>query len=508
MKKSAINILSLGVLLFGMQTMSSCSKDFLEVDPKATQIETNYYKNPEQAFAGLVAAYDPIGWDGVSGGTYGNFASLNAASDDCYGGGGSASDVPFLNIMNDFSMDAATGPQQDFWDKNFRGISRANTILTKLEENIPGLEENLKRRYIAEAKFLRAHYYFDLVRLFRNVPLFTEPLVSEQIYEVTQAAPEEVYALIERDLSEAIAEPNLPGTVPAETEGGRVTKPAAHALLGKVYLYQEKWDGAAQQLAAVNGEPGGAGQFGHALLPDFADIFRPDNKFNSESVFEITHTSIAASGWGNSSLVEGLIAVQMFGPRSYNGPVFYSGWGGCPITPELHQAMLGDPRYDATISDIDSLVELGLASYVPGYMNTGRFIRKFAPLQEFRATGGGAPPLNYPQNYIEIRLADTYLMEAEALVQSGGDLGRAGALLNAVRERVGLEPVEPTLENIYRERRLELATEGHRYLDLVRTGRAATVLAPFGFTEGKNELLPIPLDELNNTLLVQNPGYN
>jgi hypothetical protein len=148
-----------------------------------------------------------------------------------------------------------------------------------------------------------------------------------------------------------------------------------------------------------------------------------------------------------------------------------------------------------------------VASYVPGYQNTGHFIRKFAPLQEFRATGGGAPPLNYPQNYIEIRLADTYLMEAEALVQAGGDMGRAAALLNAVRSRMGLQPIEATLENIYNERRLELATEGHRFLDLVRTGRAASVLGSQGFVAGIHEVLPIPLPELNNTQMVQNSGY-
>ena len=496
------------IFIVGLVTaagLASCSKDFLEVDPKATQIESNYYKNAAEAFNGLVAAYDPIGWDGVS--EYGNFASLNAASDDCYGGGGSSSDVPHLNLMNNFSIDPATGPQQDFWDKNFRGISRANTILNKLEEGIPGLDEELRGRYIAEAKFLRAHYYFDLVRLFGNVPLFTEPLDTEELYNVTQASPEAVYAQIEKDLLEAVAETNLPDQVPMETEGGRVTKVAAHALLGKVYLYEEKWTEASRQLAEVNGTPGEVTRFGNQLLPVFADIFRPDNKFNAESVFEISYTSIAASEWGNTSIVEGLIAVQMFGPRSYNGPTFYSGWGGCPITPELNNAMKGDPRYDDTISDIDSLVAAGVASYVPGYQNTGLFIRKFAPLLEFRATGGGAPPLNYPQNYIEIRLADTYLMEAEALVQSGSDLDRAAALLNAVRGRVGLQPVEASLENIYNERRLELATEGHRYYDLIRTGRASAVLGSQGFVAGKHEYLPIPLAELNNTQLVQNPGY-
>ena len=503
MKKSPIQYIA--VFTLGLLMTSACQEDFLEVDPKAIQLESNYYKTPEEVFNGLVAAYDPIGWEGTD--QYGNFASLNAASDDCYGGGGSSSDVPFLNIMDDFTMDPANGPQLDFWEKNFTGVSRVNILLSKLEGSIPGLDEAVKQRYIAEAKVLRGYYYFDLVRLFGNVPLFTAPLLKDEIYNVTQATPEAVYAQIEKDLTEAIAETNLPDKVPVETEGGRITQGIARALLGKVYLYEEKWMEAAQQLAEVNGSPGGTSQYGYQLLPSFSDIFRPDNKFNSESILEIGHTSIAASTWGNTSEAEGLIASKMFGPRSYNGPYYYSGWGGCPITPELYNAIHDDPRFTATVIDADSLVEAGEATYIPGYENTGYFIQKFAPLLEFEHKGAGPAPLNYSQNYIEIRLADTYLMEAEALVQGGGDLTRAAALLNAVRARIGLGPVAPTLENIYHERRLELATEGHRWHDLVRTGRAATVLAADGFVAGKNEVLPIPLPELNNTKLIQNPGY-
>jgi hypothetical protein len=339
------------------------------------------------------------------------------------------------------------------------------------------------------------------------VPLFTEPLPKEEIYNVTQASPEEVYAQIEKDLKEAIAEPNLPDKVPAATEAGRVTKGAAQALLGKVYLYEKKWNDAAAQFADVNGTPGGTSKYGYQLLNSFSDIFRVDNKFSSESIIEITHTSIAASGWGNVSNMEGMIASQMVGPRSYNGPIYYSGWGGCPITPSLFNVIHNDPRYATTVADIDSLVNLGLATYVPGYQNTGHFAKKFAPQQSFKNTNAGPAPPNYPQNYIEMRLADTYLMEAEALVQGGGDMIRAAALLNAVRARVGLDPEEATLENIYNERRLELATEGHRWYDLIRTGRAAAILGPLGFVTGKNELLPIPLPELNNTKMVQNPGY-
>jgi hypothetical protein len=274
-----------------------------------------------------------------------------------------------------------------------------------------------------------------------------------------------------------------------------------------VYLYEKKWNEAAAELAQVNGTPGGTSKYGYRLVANFSDIFRPDNKFNTESILEITHTSIAASAWGNTAKVEGFVASTMFGPRSYNGPLFYAGWGGCPITPSLFDAIHYDPRYSTTIADVDSLVKLGQATYIPGYQNTGHFALKFAPLNSFKNAGAGPATINYPQDYIETRLADTYLMEAEALVQGGGDATRAAALLNAVRARVRLAPVAATLDNIYNERRLELATEGHRWYDLVRTGRAAAVLGPLGFKANKNEFLPIPLPELNNTKLAQNAGY-
>lgn len=487
--------------------ISSCGMDFLNVDPKATQLESNYYQNAEELYNGLVAAYDPMGWEGGKGGNYANFLCLVAASDEALGGGGSSSDVPYFNTMDDYAIDAANGPQLGFWEKGFTGISRVNTLLSKLNEDVEGLDEATKKRYTAEALFLRAYYYFELVRLFGNVPLFTEPLLTDEIYSVEQVQPDAIYAQIEKDLKASIAEPNLPDKVPAATEGGRITKGAAHALLGKVYLFEKKWDEAAKEFAVVNGTPGGTSQFGYRLLSDFAAIFRPDNPFNSESILEITHTSIAASGWGNTSKVEGLIASKMCGPRSYSGPLYYSGWGGCPVSSKLYDALHYDPRFEATIVDIDSMVQAGVADYIPGYENTGHFIRKFAALNEFKNQGAGTPTLNYPQNYIQIRLADTYLMEAEALVQGGGDLVRAAALLNAVRARVGLKPVAVTLENIYHERFLELATEGHRWYTLIRTGRAGKVLGPLGFKEGKNEVLPIPLQELNNTKLKQNTGY-
>lgn len=497
MKKQTIFF---GLLMLGLIVSNSCSKDFLEVDPKGTTLETNYYKNADEALAGLIAAYDPLGFEVVK-----DYSSkvglLNTASDDCYAGGGAYADRATWEAWNSYTVDPAVGPQDDFWGRNFIGINRANTLLSKLD-GVKDIQESLRARFAAEAKFLRAYYYFDLVRLFKNVPLFTSLVAPADMFNVTQAKPEDVFAQIEKDLNEAI--PVLPETVSA-SENGRVTKMAAIALLGKVILWQNdesRMHEAADLFEQVNTSPN------YALMENFGDIFLPDHKFNSESIFEIIHTSSAAGYWGPwPPAGEGNIFVQMCGPRSYSGPTYMAGWGFNPIVMDLVNLLKHDPRYRYTVANIDSLQKAGVCSYAPGYQNTGYFIQKYAPLKEFQATSGGDPVLMYPNDYIEIRLADTYLMEAEALVRAGGDLDKAAFYLNKVRARVGLPPIAATLENIYKERRLELATEGHRFFDLVRTGQAATALAFKGFTAGKNELLPIPLTEMANTKLVQNPNY-
>ncbi|WP_353126657.1 RagB/SusD family nutrient uptake outer membrane protein [Parapedobacter pyrenivorans] len=485
--------------------LGSCSDEFLNPDPKGTLMEDTYYSNPDEAFAGLVSVYDPIGWQTAV--SYINFGAANAASDDHVAGGGGPNDMETWQRWSNYTLTETQGPQQDYWDRNFTGVSRANIFIKKVEEGIPGLSDALSARYLAEAKCLRGYYYFDLVRLFRNIPFYIEPLTTDNMREQTQVAPEVVYAQIEQDLKDAIAV--LPPTVPSATEGGRMTKGVAQALLGKVYLYQEKWGDAAAQFAEVNGVPGGTSQYGYKLLDNFGDIFRPDNKFHSEAILEIVCSQGGARTWDHWGQFYGNVATTMFGPRGYSGPLYYSGWSFCPITQDLYDLMLSDPRFEATIADLKSLEENGEAQYEKGYMNTGYFIQKFAPLVEFAATSG-VRELNYPQDYIEMRLADTYLMEAEALIESGqggGAGSRAYQLLNAVRDRVGLGPTEATLDNIFLERRKELATEGHRWYDLVRSGRAPAALGDRGFVAGKHEILPIPYNELLNTNLVQNEAY-
>ena len=199
----------------------------------------------------------------------------------------------------------------------------------------------------------------------------------------------------------------------------------------------------------------------------------------------------------------------MVGPRGYNkktanAPDLPAGWSFNVFTQDFYDFMKNDPRFSSTIFDLKALKASGDADYVPGYKDTGYFLKKFLPTQADVSTEAGDAVLNYKKDSYIIRLADTYLLEAEALGATGS---RAQALLDAVRARVGLPSVPVSMQTIKDERRRELAGEGHRFFDLVRWGDAATVLASRGFKANKNEIFPIPYQELQDTKLVQNPNY-
>ena len=485
----------------------SCKKDFIDIKPNGQFLTQNYYADRIQAYAGLVAAYDVMRKN--AGGFENMITMMNAGSDDNYAGGGGATDGAGIQGFSNYTLNANIIPRS-FWSDHYQGVFRANILLQKLPD-VP-MDAAEKTRFIAETKALRATYYFNLVRMFKNIPLLTEPLSTADIYTVTQATPAAVYAQIEKDLNEAI--PNLPATVPLATEAGRFTKGAAQAMLGKVYLYDNKKAEAAAQLAQVNGAtPGQPNQYGNKLLTNFADLWVFTNKFNSESLLEAVHTNQSNADWGfwGSSADEGNTASQMVGPRSYSkvGPnapdIYTSGWSFNVWTQDFYDLIKNDPRFPATVLDMKALAAAGEARYIEGYQNTGYFLMKFIPRKTDIRTGGGAVELNFQQNDYIIRLADTYLLEAEAL---GGTGSRAQALLDAVRARVGLPSVPVSMDAIKTERRLELAGEGHRFFDLVRWGDAPAKLGSRGFVTGKNEVFPIPQRELQGTKLVQNPNYN
>jgi hypothetical protein len=504
LKNISYLLFALGILL----TVASCSDETLNVEPpKGTPLEANYYKNEAEAYTGLIAAYDIL--NKQSGGFDNMICMLNAGSDDHYAGGGNSTDGAGMQSFSNYTISSSTIPTS-FWRHYWQGIFRANTLLEKLP-NIP-MDAAKKVRFTAECKALRAYFHFELVRCFKNIPLITSPIPTADIYKIKQAKPEAVYTQIEKDLSEAMA--GLPIKITNSTEeSGRWSRGTVQALLGKVYLYDpsNKKALAATELAAVNGTPGGTSQYGYKLLSNFSDLWVISNKFNSESILEISHTNLGNTGWGNwgwgndeGNSINQMVGIRNYNRSSFSAPDYAAGWSFNPFTQAFYDIIKTDPRFTATVADLKSLEDQGKITYEHGYQDTGYYLKKFMPMKSDFSTNGGNGELNYKQNVYAIRLADTYLMEAEAL---GGTGPRAQALLDAVRARVGLPSVPVSMNTILAERRLELAGEGHRWFDLVRTGRAATVLANRGFIAGKHEIWPIPLKELENTQIVQNPNY-
>jgi hypothetical protein len=511
MKRYIINKLFPVFALMVMAT--SCSKDHLELTPIGTSLEVNYYQTEEELFEGLVAVYDVLQWGSTSGWTM-SLGLLNAASDDCYAGGSDASDQPSWVAYDMFTLNPTLGPQEGLWTKGYAGIYRANLLLQKLEEAPADISSSFKNRIAAEAKFLRAYFYFDLIKFFGNIPLLNDVVSVDQITSVTQASSSDVYAQIENDLRAAKAELEIPESV-APAEFGRITQGAVAALLGKVILYQNN-DNRMIEAADLFEEVIGSGFY--FLEANYEDIFSNQGEFGSESIFEIQHSSNKPGDFGYGfaagatvNPTEGNFNVQFFGMRDYVGPEYATGWSFCPVTEDLADFMAGDPRFEHTIVDGNILKAQG-ASYTEGYQNTDYFIKKYAPIEANRASDGDVA-LGWGTNQREIRLADVYLMAAEAIVRGGGSSITAREYINRVRNRVGLGDINTSvsgsilLDVIYKERRLELATEGHRFFDLVRTGQAPQVLN--GFNAGIHELLPIPQIEidLTNGQIIQNPGY-
>ncbi|MEQ8474251.1 MAG: RagB/SusD family nutrient uptake outer membrane protein [Marinoscillum sp.] len=510
MKTKYINI---SILLVALHLLAACSDSFVNVEPKGTALEENYYRNAEEAFNGVIAAYDPIGW---TNGFVVKTGCLNAASDDFFAGGGGPTDINAMQVWDEYTLDAINGPQGEFWNRNYSGIFRSNILIQKLPEI--DMDTNLKNRYMGEVKFLRAYYYFDMVRLFERFPVLEAPIPTSEIFEIEASDKAAAFELIEQDLMDAIS--LLPTTVDLAGDAGRATQGAAIALLGKVYLQQDKFSLAATEFAKVNGTPGSSNTYGYALIDNYADLFTLENEFNSESIFEVSHNSTSQGVWDCIACTEGNPMSIMVAPRGYvindpsQAPPFVSGWSFNTVTQSLVDAFVQggvyDPRYGTTVTNIDSLEQLGVVSYEHAHENTGYFLAKFAGLESEKTADGTVPfEINFGTNEYEIRLADTYLMEAEALVRGGGNATRAQLLLDAVRDRVGLGSVPATFDNIITERRLELAGEGHRWFDLVRWGMAADKLGARGYVEGKHDALPIPQSELDfsGTKLEQDPAY-
>ena len=480
-----------GICLTGMilSLFISCSDDFIEV-PSNDPNSEEFFNSEADYQNALIAAYDMLQ------SSYINVLMGEIASDNTLAGGESASDVPGIQQIDDMIHTSENVQLRDLWGWMYAGVNRANFIMEfKDKTDFTG-----KNEVIGQTRFLRAYYYFELVKWFGDVPLVVDQRIEfGDQFEVDRTPKAQVYAQIQEDLEFAAA--NLPAS---QADIGRVTKGAAQALLGKVLLYQDKFDEAGVVLETViNSGP-------YSLIPDYTTMFENDNENNAESVFEVQYTDVQGAGFGCLQCSEGNVAVGFNGIRSYNGPLFESGFSfNVPTQEVVDEFENGDLRKDVAILDIDAWAALTGATFVTGFEHTGYYNRKYIAREGDLNTGDAN--LTNPNNYRSIRFADVLLMAAEALNRGGINDSRARTYLNRVRVRAGLPEVTSAgsalTTAIYHERRMELVGEGHHFFDLVRTNRASGQID--GFVSGKHELFPIPAIEieLTGSRWAQNPGY-
>ncbi|MCH7400923.1 RagB/SusD family nutrient uptake outer membrane protein [Belliella kenyensis] len=483
------------LLIIPIGIFSACDS-LLDIDPEYTQDAENFFNTPEDFNRAIIGVYD------MMQPAYLNIWIGEIASDNAIAGGESVNDTRGLHEIQDMTHGGVNDELRAVMRVNYTGIARANYIFENQNKiDFPG-----KNLILAEARMMRAYFYFNLVNYFGDMPLIIDRRLSINEVSSTPRAPKaDIYAQIEADLRASIDV--LPATV---TETGRLTSGAATALLGKVLLYQGKYPEAATVLGGlIDSNPGG-----YSLFEDFTTLFLVANQNVSEDVFTIQFSGLNGGDYGCLICLNGNAAVGFHGVRQYEGPFYADGNSYNLPTQNLYDAFDdNDIRRDATILDIEAFIASqpnpsSITYAVGGGGHTGYYQNKYIK----RANELGLPDddLTSPLNYRVIRWADVLLMAAEAFQRSGND-GRARTELNKVRQRVNMPAINASGDALYqailRERRLELSGEGYRFWDLVRTGQAAERIS--GFVTGKHELFPIPQVEIDlvGGTWSQNPGY-
>lgn len=503
MKKFNYTILSLAMV----SMLSVSCKKWVDYDPKEDFIitEKEYLRSESDYRTMAVSVYTPLQWLNQA------VVVGEIASDNAVAGGENASDVLSLQQIDDYTHTPINSTLQELWVSAYEGINRANYMTQYKTTNLAGAKVEFagKEALYGEIHFLRAYYYFTLVKFFGDVPLFIDKRLGLTDSKSFKRAPKaDVYKQIEADLTAAVAA--LPAV---QVQKGRITKYAAQALLGKVYLYQNKFTEAATTLEAVIT----ANAF--TLVSNFGSMFLASGENGPESVFEIQYSNNSPYyNWGGATRGQGNYAVQQCGVRGLNGTAampYAAGWStNLPTTNLAAAYTAGDQRKDVTILDIEAYKNanpsFNITYQVAPYKNTGLYNQKYLPR---KGETSGQIELNYTNNFRIIRYADVLLMAAEAFNRSTTpNDAKALTYLNRVRERAfgntsnNFSGAGTALRDaIWNERRLELAMEGDRFFDLVRTGRAASRLT--GFVVGKHEVFPIPQQEVEISGLTQNSGY-
>jgi hypothetical protein len=477
-----------------MISLSSCN-DFLdfkqEVEKEAAGLD---YSDPDNLFKPVSAAYASLRLFGVHGFSYIGMFEITSDNADK---GSVASDSPAMKELDEFTYGANNELIALYWADTYTAISSANNALNTMplfKQSLPPTDTAKVDPLVAEVKVLRAYYYFNLNRAYGGVPLVKSTVSSEELNSMKRATQQEVYKFIETELKWAINK--LPDSFESKW-AGRINKYTAMALLAKVAMYQEKWDEVKSLTSTIISYAERTGKFG--LYPDFYYLFRLDGENSIESLFEVQASYIGKT----SGALPTLDYCYLQGPRSNSSKL--QGWGFC--TPSTNLVEFFNLRNDKKRSESTLLYSGKLTPYGDSiYASSPNPIyngKAYAPASQNLLSNDSYGKDN---NLRLLRYADVLLMNAEACFHEGGDVAKS---LNAVRNRVGLIPIgSPTLQNIWDERRAELAMEEDRFLDLVRTGQASIVLKSKGYVSGKHNLFPIPeTQRAINSNLTQNPKY-
>lgn len=475
--------------------MTACSQNFLDVTPETFVSSANYYTTEDDFEQALSGAYESLREIYNSGYVMGEMRSDNThyIYDD--------SDRGDQNVEREntacFTDDALNRYTSAKYYACYEGISRTNIILDRIDA--ADFDESAQNDIKGETLFLRAFYYFELVQYFGGVPLHLHEVTSVNEASLARSTEEEVYAQIKTDALEAVE--LLPETA---RDKGRVAKGSAYTLLGYVYMTLKDYDTAEEMLTKVT-------QLDYSLVEDYADIFDPDNKNNEESIFEVQYSQDIddqESYWAYIFIPPFDDTEIITGVSGNNG--IYGGWN-IPSDDLMDSYEEGDLRKEASLAE-------GYYEEDGSYVVQPFVIKYLHAHNTFYETD---------DDWMVYRYADVLLLLSECLNEQG-ESSKALPYLNMVRNRAGLENTSNTEQSelrdiIAHERRVELAFENHRWLDLVRTGTAIDVMTAFGkemkesnsylidqtFQVDENRLIfPIPQDEIIlNELLEQNPGY-
>ncbi|MGI4820382.1 MAG: RagB/SusD family nutrient uptake outer membrane protein [Janthinobacterium lividum] len=491
-------------LLLSLVIGSSCTKEYLNIQPTDTVTAENFYKTQTDALQATNAAYSQLYQNGMF--NYSLWAIGDVMSDNSFLGGGGAADGIEFQQLDTYSISTTNPLTTSHWQRAYLGIGQANQVLLRVPDIT--MDAALKNRYLGEAEFLRALYYFYLVRAFGDIPLVLTPATSAaEAATQTRKPVADVYAQIIKDLTDAITK--LPASYTAD-DLGRATKLAARGLLAKVYLTQGDMPNAALQARTTITEAAAAGK---AMWPNFADNYKVENENGQESLFEVQFKNGLSS---YSTDGPGSVMNEFWGARFFGSPYVVASGGYGFNVPEKDLVAgyaAGDTRRAATLfapGDVYPDGQIQPTTLV-GNPNAYSIRKQYVGRTNVRDWDS---PLNFPV----LRLSEMYLILAEAV----GNTPEGLEAINKVRRRAfGLAINTPAAAVDYtsatpnfkaaviQERRLELAFEDDRWYDLKRTGTLVSTMRAQGKTiQDFNNLLPIPQTEINvNPGLTQNPGY-